>query len=120
MRQLFQNMISNAIKFRKKDRTPKVKISAVKKDDNWLFSIADNGIGILEEDQQKAFVIFKRLNNRSEYQGTGIGLSHCKKIVEHHQGTIWVESKFNEGSTFKWTVPYLNMNNHNHTFEYSI
>lgn len=105
MRQLFQNMISNANKFQKKDRQPKIKIAAVKEENNWLFSIEDNGIGIEEQDMHKVFVIFKRLNNRSDYHGTGIGLSHCKKIIEHHRGKIWVESKFNEGSTFKWTFP---------------
>jgi PAS domain S-box-containing protein len=105
MRQLFQNMISNAIKFRKKGHKPKVKITAVQEEENWLFSIADNGIGIEKENMTKVFVIFKRLNNRSDYQGTGIGLSHCKKIIEQHHGKIWVESKFNEGTTFKWTLP---------------
>jgi PAS domain S-box-containing protein len=105
IRQLFQNMISNANKFRKKDQQPKIKITASKDETNWIFSIEDNGIGIKAEDMDKVFVIFKRLHNRSEYQGTGIGLSHCKKIVEHHHGQIWVESKFNEGSTFKWTFP---------------
>ncbi|MGQ7946176.1 PAS domain S-box protein [Flavobacterium sp. WC2509] len=105
MRQLFQNMISNANKFRKKDQQPKIKITAVKEENNWLFSIQDNGIGIEAEDMNKVFVIFKRLNNRSEYHGTGIGLSHCKKIIEQHKGKIWVESKVNEGSTFKWTFP---------------
>ena len=91
--------------FRKKDSNPKVKIAAVKEEENWVFSITDNGIGIAEEDKHKVFVIFKRLNNRNEYQGTGIGLSHCKKIIEQHHGKIWVESKFNQGSTFKWTLP---------------
>jgi light-regulated signal transduction histidine kinase (bacteriophytochrome) len=105
MRQLFQNLISNANKFRRKDRQPKIKITAIKAENNWLFSIKDNGIGIEAEDMNKVFVIFKRLNNRTEYQGTGIGLSHCKKIIEQHKGKIWVESKFNEGSTFKWTFP---------------
>lgn len=105
IRQLFQNMISNANKYRKKDRQPKIKITAVKEENNWLFSIQDNGIGIEEQNKDKIFVIFKRLHNRNEYQGTGIGLSHCKKIVEHHNGKIWVESNYNKGSTFKWTLP---------------
>nr|WP_294932717.1 PAS domain S-box protein [uncultured Flavobacterium sp.] len=105
MRQLFQNIISNAIKFRKKENNPKIKISAIVEEKKWVFSVADNGIGIKKEDIDKVFVIFKRLHNRNEYQGTGIGLSHCKKIIEHHNGRIWVESKYNEGSTFKWTLP---------------
>ncbi|GGF22224.1 hypothetical protein GCM10011518_34260 [Flavobacterium limi] len=106
MRQLFQNMISNAIKFRKKESNPVVKITAVMEEKKWVFSVEDNGIGIKKEDLEKVFVIFKRLHNRNEYQGTGIGLSHCKKIIEHHNGRIWVESKYNVGSTFKWTLPF--------------
>lgn len=105
MRQLFQNLISNSIKFRKKDVNPKIKIAAVIEDKKWVFSVTDNGIGIKKEDTDKVFVIFKRLHNRNEYHGTGIGLSHCKKIIEHHNGRIWVESKYNEGSTFKWALP---------------
>ncbi|MDR6845639.1 PAS domain S-box protein [Flavobacterium granuli] len=105
IRQLFQNMISNANKFRKKDQQPKIKIAAVKQENNWLFSIADNGIGIEEKDINKVFVIFKRLKNRNDYQGTGIGLSHCKKIIEQYKGKIWVESEPNQGSIFKWTFP---------------
>jgi PAS domain S-box-containing protein len=106
MRQLFQNLISNALKFRKKETNPKIKITAVMEEKKWVFSVTDNGIGIKKEDFEKVFVIFKRLHNRNEYQGTGIGLSHCKKIIEHHNGRIWVESKYNEGSTFKWTLPF--------------
>lgn len=105
MRQLFQNLISNANKFRKSDQDPIIKISAVQDGKNWLFSIEDNGIGIKKEDMEKIFIIFKRLHNRHEYKGTGIGLSHCKKIVEQHRGKIWVESKFGRGSIFKWTLP---------------
>ncbi|PVX45545.1 PAS domain S-box-containing protein [Flavobacterium sp. 103] len=105
IRQLFQNIISNANKYQKKDRQPKIKIAAVKEENNWLFSIQDNGIGIEEQDKDKIFVIFKRLHNHNEYQGIGIGLSLCKKIVEHHNGKIWVESNYNKGSTFKWTLP---------------
>lgn len=79
IRQLFQNLVSNALKFRKKDVAPKIKIFAQKKEDDWLFSVQDNGIGIEENNKQKLFVIFKRFNNREEYEGTGIGLAHCKK-----------------------------------------
>lgn len=107
IRQLFQNLVSNALKFRKKDVAPKIKIFAQKKEDDWLFSVQDNGIGIEENNKQKLFVIFKRFNNREEYEGTGIGLAHCKKIVELHGGTIWADSKFGEGSTFYFTIPIL-------------
>lgn len=107
LRQLFQNLISNAVKFRKKDVIPEVKIAVQEEKENWLFSIQDNSIGIDEKDMHKLFVIFKRLNNRDEYEGTGIGLAHCKKIVELHGGTIWAESKLGEGSTFKFTIQKL-------------
>lgn len=107
LRQLFQNLISNAVKFRKKDVIPEVKIAVQEEKENWLFSIQDNSIGIDEKNMHKLFVIFKRLNNRDEYEGTGIGLAHCKKIVELHGGTIWAESKLGEGSTFKFTIQKL-------------
>jgi PAS domain S-box-containing protein len=107
IRQLFQNLVSHALKFRKKDVAPKIKIYVQKREDDWLFSIQDNAIGIEESNQQKLFVIFKRFNNREEYEGTGIGLAHCKKIVELHGGTIWADSKLEEGSTFNFTIPIL-------------
>lgn len=106
-RQLFQNLISNSIKFRKKDTVPKIKIFAEKRTDDWLFSVQDNAIGIDESNKHKLFVIFKRFHNREEYEGTGIGLAHCKKIVELHGGTIWADSKLGEGSTFNFTIPIL-------------
>jgi PAS domain S-box-containing protein len=104
IKQLFQNLIVNAIKFRKKDSIPKIKISAQKKDNYWQFTFADNGIGIEEQHKERIFVIFQRLHTRSEYQGSGIGLSNCKKIVELHNGKIWVDSKIGEGSTFQFTI----------------
>lgn len=107
LRQLFQNLISNAVKFRKKGAVPEVKISVQEQKNDWLFSVQDNSIGIDEKDMHKLFVIFKRLHNREEYEGTGIGLAHCKKIVELHGGTIWAESKLGEGSTFKFTIQKL-------------
>lgn len=107
LRQLFQNLISNAVKFRKKGVVPEVKISVQEQKKDWLFSVQDNSIGIDEKDMHKLFVIFKRLHNREEYEGTGIGLAHCKKIVELHGGTIWAESKLGEGSTFKFTIQKL-------------
>lgn len=107
MRQLFQNLISNAIKFRKKDSIPEIKISVTENQNNWIFSVQDNGIGIDQKDIQKLFIIFKRLNNRDEYEGTGIGLAHCKKIVELHGGTIWANAELNKQSTFTFIIPKL-------------
>jgi PAS domain S-box-containing protein len=105
LRQLFQNLIVNAIKFRKEGVHPVVEISHIDKKNMHQFSIADNGIGIAKEHHGKVFKIFKRLNNRTNYDGTGIGLAHCQKIVDLHGGKIWVESVFGEGSTFYFTVP---------------
>ncbi|WP_323758122.1 ATP-binding protein [Roseivirga sp.] len=104
LRQLFQNLIVNAMKFIDKDTAPEIDISAKELDQEWLFSIKDNGIGIDQKDKEKIFVIFKRLHNRNNYEGTGIGLSNCKKIAELHGGNIWVNSKLFEGSTFYFTI----------------
>jgi light-regulated signal transduction histidine kinase (bacteriophytochrome) len=102
---LFQNLIGNAIKFRKTDISPEITIKASKRNDVWEFSIHDNGIGIDEKFQEKIFNIFQRLHNKSEFEGTGIGLAHCKKIVSLYGGNIWVESTPGEGSTFHFTLP---------------
>jgi PAS domain S-box-containing protein len=107
LRQLFQNLISNALKFRKKGVEPEIKISAEKSGEDWLFSVQDNGIGIAKNDKEKIFTIFKRLHNRDEYEGTGIGLSHCKKIVELHGGNIWVDAAPEGGSIFNFTISKL-------------
>ena len=105
LRLLFQNIISNAIKFMPADKKPEISISAQREKDFWKFSITDNGIGIAVNQQQKIFEIFQRLHAKSEYEGTGIGLAHCQKVVTLHGGTIWVVSQLNEGSTFYFTIP---------------
>ncbi|MEZ4775145.1 MAG: ATP-binding protein [Bacteroidia bacterium] len=102
---LFQNLIANALKFRKEGTAPHIKISAQKVSSDYLFTIQDNGIGIEEKYLSKIFEIFQRLNARSKYEGTGIGLAHCAKIVDLHGGKIWVESIPGEGSTFYFTIP---------------
>ncbi|PAV03503.1 MULTISPECIES: PAS domain S-box protein [Methanobacterium] len=108
--QVFQNLISNAIKFHS-EKTPKITISVRKEDDNWIFSVADNGIGIDPKHGGRIFEVFKRLHKRRDYPGTGIGLSICKKIVERHGGHIWVESEQGEGSIFYFTLPVGHIKN---------
>jgi len=105
IKQLFQNLVMNAIKFRKPDVIPQIKITASKKYGFWEFICKDNGIGIEEQHKERIFIIFQRLHTRTEYQGSGIGLSRCKKIVELHRGKIWVESAPRIGSMFHFTLP---------------
>ncbi|MBS1917192.1 MAG: PAS domain-containing protein [Bacteroidetes bacterium] len=104
IKQLFQNLISNAIKFRQKDIAPRIKIAAEKNEQHWLFSFSDNGIGIEEKYLSRIFVIFQRLHTRTEYEGSGIGLANCKKIAELHNGRIWAESEPGKGSTFYCSI----------------
>lgn len=102
--QLFQNLISNAIKF-KGEKDPKITISAKKKRKFYEFTVKDNGIGFEEKYAERIFVIFQRLHTKEEYEGTGIGLAVCKKIVERHGGKMWVKSEPGKGSSFQFTLP---------------
>jgi two-component system, chemotaxis family, sensor kinase Cph1 len=115
IRLLFQNLISNGIKFIKAGVKPVIEIDCKKIIDPinihkgvYQFTIKDNGIGIEEKHQERIFSIFQRLHTREEYEGTGIGLAHCKKIIEAHGGDIWLESTVGVGTTFYFTIPFVN------------
>ena len=101
--QLFQNLISNAIKYRDGE-APEIKIGYTESANHWQFYVKDNGIGIDEKFFEKIFIIFQRLHNKNEFNGTGIGLAICKKIAEMHGGKIWLKSSKNNGSTFYFTI----------------
>ena len=101
--QLFQNLVSNAIKYRRAE-PPRIRITAQRREFDWLFSVEDNGIGIRPEYSQQVFGIFKRLHGHT-YPGTGIGLAICQRIVERYSGRIWVESMLGKGSKFCFTLP---------------
>ena len=105
MQQLFQNLIGNAIKYRKPGTSPVIDVSAERSDGGWRFKVTDNGIGIADEYKELVFGLFKRVHTQHEYTGSGIGLALCQRIVKHYQGRIWVESKSGEGSTFYFTLP---------------
>ncbi len=104
LRQIFQNLIGNAIKYRTEDKQVEIDISVIEKGEQWQFSISDNGIGIEEKFFNRVFDVFQRLHTRAEYSGTGIGLAICKKIVIRHGGKIWIESTHGKGSTFHFTL----------------
>ncbi len=104
MVQLFQNLISNAIKYSKPEHQPKVHVWAEQKPEGWVVSVHDSGMGINPEYAERIFGLFKRLHGK-EIPGTGIGLTICRRIVEMHNGRIWVESEPGQGSRFCFTVP---------------
>jgi signal transduction histidine kinase len=106
---VWQNLIGNAVKFRRDGVTPRIEIECEQSSNGshpaWTLSVTDNGIGIPEEFADKVFVIFQRLHGRDLYTGTGIGLALCKKIIEHHGGSIWIDNSFTGGTRFRFTIP---------------
>ena len=102
--QLFQNLISNALKFAG-ESVPEVRVYAERDEDAWRFSIVDNGVGIEPRDADRIFEAFQRLNPRDAFPGTGIGLAICKRIVELHGGSIWAEPGSSGGTVFRFTIP---------------
>ncbi len=107
LQQVFQNLIGNAIKFRRPKEPPEIHISASPANGMWEFAVLDNGMGFEREHLESVFVIFKRLHTPAEYPGSGIGLALCKKIVERHGGRIWADSDPGKGSTFRFTLPMI-------------
>jgi PAS domain S-box-containing protein len=105
LRQLFQNLIANGIKFHRPSTEPQVQVSAARENGAWTFSVRDNGIGIEPQYQERIFALFQRLHTRADYPGTGIGLAICKKIVERHGGQIRVDSAPGRGTTFLFSLP---------------
>jgi len=105
LQQLFQNLVGNAIKYRRPEAIPVIHVTARRDSEGWLFSVSDNGLGIEAEYKERIFGLFKRLHTGDEYSGTGIGLAICQRIVERYHGRIWVDSEFGKGSTFHFTLP---------------
>jgi light-regulated signal transduction histidine kinase (bacteriophytochrome) len=97
---VFQNLLSNALKYRKAEETPRIHIGAEKRNGHWIVSVNDNGIGFDQDQAERIFGLFKRLHRDEEYPGTGLGLAICKRIVEKYRGRMWAESEAGVGSTF--------------------
>ncbi|HMF34484.1 MAG TPA: ATP-binding protein, partial [Candidatus Lokiarchaeia archaeon] len=104
--QVFQNLLSNALKFRGA-APPVIHVAVAESENDWIFTVQDNGIGFDQKDAESIFILFRRLHTQEKYAGNGIGLSTCKKIVERHGGMIWAESEISKGSTFYFTLPKL-------------
>ena len=107
--QLFQNLVSNGIKFRSLQRPPTIHVAAQERATEWVFSVADNGVGINEGDFARVFQLFQRVHTDKSVRGCGIGLATCKKIVEHHKGRMWIQSKIDVGTTLFFTLPKSNL-----------
>jgi light-regulated signal transduction histidine kinase (bacteriophytochrome) len=103
---VFQNLLGNAVKFHG-DQPPRVTLTAVRDNDSWTFTCADNGIGIEPEYADRVFVIFQRLHPKDAYPGTGIGLAMCRKIIEYHGGRIWLDTDADRGTVFRFTLPVV-------------
>ena len=101
--QLVMNLVANALEYRSAD-APQIHIAGKSRDKDWLFEVRDNGIGIAPRHHAQIFEIFKRLHDQKTYRGTGIGLAICRRVVDRHRGTIWVESREDEGSAFYFTI----------------
>jgi signal transduction histidine kinase len=112
--QLYQNLIGNSLKFIK-DKQPVIHLTALRQGEQWILGVRDNGIGMKPEYAERVFQPFQRLHNRSEYEGTGIGLSICKKTVQRHGGDIWVESELGQGAHFRFSLPVTETTLSNHT-----
>lgn len=105
LKQLLQNLIANALKYRREDQAPRVHIAAERRAGEWTISVRDNGLGVPPEHWERIFGLFERVHDRGKYPGTGLGLAICKRIVEAHGGRIWVDSQVGAGSTFYFTLP---------------
>jgi PAS domain S-box-containing protein len=105
LRQVFQNLLANGLKFHRPGVPPRVHVSCKREGNTWVFAIEDKGIGIEPQYAERIFVLFQRLHTRAEYPGTGIGLAICKRIVERHGGRIWLESELGIGTTFRFSLP---------------
>lgn len=104
LKRVFQNLISNSIKYRQRDKTPLIDVSAEKSNGGWQIAVKDNGIGICEKDIPRAFQLFRQLHSKDQYEGMGLGLSIARRVIELHGGEIWLESEVGEGTTFFFTL----------------